>query len=117
MEIALKRLEGVDKVTISIERQQFVVLYKPGASFQPALLREAVAQSSVTVLKFHVQARGKVEKQSTGLVLTAGKDKYALTADSVKLPLEREVIASGDVVNDRKLPYQLKVLDFKPTGK
>ncbi|MSO20172.1 MAG: hypothetical protein EXQ56_06845 [Acidobacteria bacterium] len=117
MEIALKRLEGVDKVTISIERQQFVVLYKPNASFQPALLREAVAQSSVTVLKFHVQARGKVEKQETGLVLVAGKDRYALTADSAKLALGQEVIASGDIVNDKKLPYQLKVLDFKATGK
>lgn len=117
MEMGLKRLDGVDKVSISIERQQFVVLYKPNSVFQPDLLREAVAASSVTVVKFHVQVRGRVEKQGANLVLLAGKDSYLLTADSAKLPLGKEVVASGDIVNDRKAPYHFKVVDFKPTGK
>jgi hypothetical protein len=117
MEIALKRLDGVDKVTISMERQQFVVLYKPNAVFQPTLIREAVAQSAVSVLKFHVQARGRVQKLGSGLVLIAGTAQFALTADSIKLPVDQPIIASGDIVNDKKIPYQLKVIDFKLTGK
>jgi hypothetical protein len=113
MEIALKRLDGVDKVVISMERQQFVVLYKPNAVFQPALIREAVAQSAVSVLKFHVQMRGRAQKLGSGLMLVAGNDQFALTADSIKLPLGKEVIASGVIVNDKKTPYQMKVIEFK----
>jgi hypothetical protein len=116
MELALKRLDGVDRVVISIERQQFVVLYKPNAGFQPILLREAVSQAGVDVVQFHIQARGKVEKQAGGNVFVSGKDKYALTADSKPVPPGTEVVIGGDVVNDRKLPYQLKIIDFKPAG-
>ena len=116
MEIGLKRLEGVDKVAISIERQQFVVLYKPNAVFQPDMLRAAVAESGVEVNLFHVQVRGKVEKQPTGRVLTAGRDKYSITADSKEVPLATELVITGDITNDRKPPYQLKIVDFKPAG-
>ena len=117
MEIALKRLDGVDKVAISIERQQFVVLYKPAASFQPDLLREAVGQTGVSVVRFHVQARGKVEKLASGGMLVSGKDRYALTADSKDVPIGQDIIVSGDIINDSKSPYSLKVVDFKPVGK
>ena len=116
MEMGLKRLEGVDKVAISIERQQFVVLYKPNSVFQPDMLRAAVAESGVEVNLFHVQVRGKVEKQPTGRVLTAGRDKYTITADSKEVPLATELVITGDITNDRKQPYQLKIVDFKPAG-
>ena len=116
MEFALKRLDGVDKVVISIERQQFVVFYKPNASFQPKLIRNAVAQSGVEVVKFQVQAKGTVQKQGSDRIFISGIDKYLIAAGP-QMPLNTPVIAGGDILDDSKLPYKFKVLDFKPLPK
>ncbi|HLA40920.1 MAG TPA: hypothetical protein VJ417_13045 [Candidatus Glassbacteria bacterium] len=115
MEIALRRLEGVDKVAISIQRQQFVVLYKPGSSFQPKDLRAAVGEASVGVVQFHVQARGQVQAEGKKLFFLSGKDRYLLV-DSPKIPVNTPVLLGGDV-NDATTPLELKVVDFKPLDK
>ncbi len=49
MEIALRRLEGVDKISISMSEQRFQVTYKSGARFQPWDIRDAVARAEVEV--------------------------------------------------------------------
>jgi len=47
MEIALRRLDGVDKISISISEQRFQVTYKSGASFHPRDIRDAVGKAGV----------------------------------------------------------------------
>lgn len=85
MEIALRRLEGVDKISISISEQRFQVTYKPGASFQPWDIRDAVAKAEVEVVQFRISARGRVQQQGERRFLVAGKDKLLLVA-SPKIP-------------------------------
>ena len=116
MELALKRLDGVDKVAISIQRQQFVVLYKPGAVFAPKDLRAAVAQASVSVVQFQIQARGQVQAEGGKQFFVAGKDRFLLV-DSPKMPAGTPLIVGGNVLNDSVAPYQLKVIEFRPVGK
>jgi NACalpha-BTF3-like transcription factor len=116
MELALKRLDGVDKVAISIQRQQFVVLYKPGATFVPKDLRAAVAQASVSVVQFHIQARGQVRAEGGKEFFVAGKDRFLLV-DSPKMPAGTPLLIGGDVLNDSAAPYQLKVIEFRPVDK
>src|SRR5262245_15331651 len=116
MEYALMRLDGIDKVTISMERQQFVVFYKLGASFQPNLLREAVGKSGVKVKKFQVQAIGTLKDQSGERIFNSGKDKYLIAAGP-EIPLNAPVYASGDVLDDTQIPYKLKVLNFRALPK
>ncbi len=112
MEIALRRLDGVDKVAISIQRQQFVVLYKPGTSFQPKDLRAAVGEADVSVTQFHIQARGRVEAQGDKKFFIAGKDRFLLTAPP-QMPANTEVMIGADV-NDQVSPMQIKVFEFRP---
>ena len=116
MELALRRLDGVDKVAISIERQQFVVLYKPGASFVPKDLRAAVAQAQVSVVQFHIQARGQVQAEGGNQFFVAGKDRFLLL-DSPKMPPGTPLLIGGDLLNDAVAPYQLKVFEFRPLDK
>lgn len=116
MEIALRRLEGVDKVAISIQRQQFVVLYKPGTSFRPKDLRAAVAEAQVSVVQFHVQARGRVQADGAKRFFVAGKDRFLLV-DSPKMPADAPLLIGGDIRNDSANPMTLKVLEFKPLDK
>ena len=112
MEIALRRLDGVDKISISIAEQRFQVTYKSGASFQPWDIRDAVAKAEVEVLRFRITARGRVHEEGGKRFFVAGKDKFLLVG-SPKIFSEGLILLEG-TVDDSAEPLQLKVLQFKP---
>src|SRR5215510_9454250 len=112
MEIALRRLDGVDKISISISEQRFEVSFKPEASFQPAKIRAAVAQADVKVVRFRINARGRIHNQAGKRYFVAGNDKFLLTGSPV-IPSEATLFIMG-AVDDSTEPLQLKVLQFKP---
>jgi copper chaperone CopZ len=112
MEITLRRLDGVDKVAISIEKQLFAVTYKDGATFQPTALREAVAAADVEVVRFHVAARGRVEEKGNQSFFIAGNDRFLLV-DSPQVPVDVPIGIMG-LVNDSATPMEIQIDDFKP---
>ena len=111
MEIALRRLEGVDKISISMSEQRFVVTYKLGARFQPWDIRDAVARAEVEVVRFRITARGRVHEEGGKRFFVAGKDKFLLVA-SPKIFTEGLISLEG-TVDDSAEPLQLKILQFK----
>jgi len=113
MEIALKRLDGVTQVAISMERQAFVVTYQPGATFQPQSLRDAVAVAHVTVVRFQIQARGRVQMEGAKPFFVAGKNRFLLV-NSPQMPADQLLQVGGEIGKDSAAPIELKVLDFKP---
>ena len=113
MEIALRRLDGVDKISISISEQRFQVTYKAGASFQPSDIRDAVEKAEVEVIRFRIIARGRVHEERGKQFFVAGKDRFLLVA-SPKI-LSAGSISIEGAVDDSAEPLQLKVLQFKPT--
>jgi hypothetical protein len=113
MEVALRRLEGVDKVAISIERKQFVVVYKPGASFRPKDLRAAVKQSDVDVKQFHIQAKGQLQTEGGKQFFVAGKDRFLVSSAPQKIPVGTPIEIGADV-NDTTSLIEIKILGFKP---
>ncbi|HYT53344.1 MAG TPA: hypothetical protein VEQ38_01430 [Verrucomicrobiae bacterium] len=112
MEIALRRLDGVDKISISVSEQRFQVTYKSGASFQPWNIRAAVAKAKVEVVRFRIIARGRVHEEGSKRFFVAGKDKFLLVG-SPKILSEGSISIEG-TVDDSVAPLQLKVLQFKP---
>jgi|SRR5919108_2485105 hypothetical protein len=112
MEVALRRLDGVDKVSISISEQRFQLTYKPGSTFQPWDIRDAVAKAEVEVVQFRISARGRVQEERGKLFFVAGKEKFLLVASS-KIPSAGPVSVEG-AVDDSAEPLQLKVLKFNP---
>ena len=112
MEIALRRLDGVDKISISISEQRFLVTYKPGASFQPWDIRDAVGKAEVEVVRFRISARGRVHEEAGKRFFVAGKEKFLLVV-SPEIPFEGPVSIEG-TVDDSAEPLRLKVLQFKP---
>jgi hypothetical protein len=111
MEIALRRLDGVDKISISISEQRFQLTYKAGASFHPQEIRDAVAQAGVAVVAFRVNALGRVHEERSRRIFVAGKDKFLLTA-SPKIAPEQPGSIEG-IVDDSAELLQLKVMQFK----
>jgi hypothetical protein len=111
MEIALRRLEGVDKIFISMSEQRFQLTYKPGASFQPAQIRRAVAEAEVKVVRFRISAEGRVREQAGKRFFLAGKDKFLLMG-SPEIPVSGPISIEG-TVDDSAVPLQLKLLQFQ----
>lgn len=111
MEIALRRLDGVDKISISISEQKFQITYKPGAHFEPAEIRDAVAQAGVDVVRLQIFARGRVLAEGGRHIFIAGKDKFLLVASS-KTP--SQMVSIEGTVDDSGEPLRLKILAFKP---
>ena len=115
MEVALKRLDGVDQVAISMQRQQFAVTYTGGASFVPKDVRAAVAQTSVSVIRFQIEARGRVQAQGDKQFLVAGKDRFLLVSPP-KMPADQLLLVGGEILKDSATPMELKVVDFRPAS-
>ena len=113
MEVAIRRLDGVDQVQISMQRQQVAVTYTGAASFQPQPLREAVGYASVSIVRFHIQARGRVQAQGDKQIFIAGKDRFLLI-NPPKMPDDQTLLVDGEILNDATDPMELKVVDFKP---
>ena len=113
MEVALRRLEGVDKIAISIERRQFAVVFKPGASFRPKELRAAVKQSDVEVKQFHIQAKGQVQTEGGKQFFAAGKDRFLISSAPPNVPVGIPIEIGADV-NDKAPLIEIKILGFKP---
>ena len=111
MEIALRRLEGVDKISISISEQRFQISYKAGASFQPADIRDAVAKADVEVVRFRITARGRVFDEGGKRFFAGEKDRFLLVA-SPQLPSAGPISIEG-TVDDSTEPLRLKILQFK----
>jgi hypothetical protein len=113
MEVAIRRLDGVDQVAISIEKQQISVTYKGAASLQPKLLREAAGYTSVTIVRFQIQARGRLQAQGDKQFFLAGKDRFLLV-NPPKMPDDQALLVNGEILNDASEPMELKVVEFHP---
>lgn len=115
-EFKLKRLAGVDKVTISLSNESVMVFYKPAANFQPAEIRKVLEPLYVGIAQFQVSARGRVQDQGGKRYFVAGKDRFVLAAaaNAPKVPSETPVVVEA-VLNDKLNPMEIRVLAFRPT--
>ena len=114
-EVKLRRIAGVDKVSISKSNESVMVFYKPGALFQPAEIRKILEPLHVGIAQFQVSARGRVQEQGGKRFFVAGKDRFVLTSalSAPKVPAETSVVIEA-ILNDKISPMELRVLSFKP---
>ena len=113
-EIYLRRLDNVDKVTISTANEVVMVAYKPGATFHPSDIRDVLKKTEVGVLQFQISARGRVQEQGGKRVFVAGKDRFLLVASptSPQVPAGSSISVEG-IINDKPTLMELKILTFK----
>ena len=113
-EVNLKRMAGVDRVAISLAKEEIVISYKPGAAFSPRLIREILQPLEVGVVQFQITARGCVQEQGGKRFFMAGKDKFVLVpAGGAPIPRDTPVLIEA-ILNDRLDPMELKFLSLKP---
>jgi len=114
-EFYLRRLPSIDKISISRKNEAVMVSYKPGATFQPKDLREALQKTDVGITQLQISARGRVQEQAGKRFFVAGKDRFLLVSapNTPQLPSNTPVLIEA-VVNDRTDPMELKIMTYKP---
>src|SRR3954468_13327693 len=78
VELYLRKLPGVDKIAMSMSKEILKITYKPGGSFQPSAIRDALHKSQVEVLQFQISARGEVLDFAGKEFFVAGPDRFLL---------------------------------------
>jgi copper chaperone CopZ len=114
-EYYFKRLEGVDKVTISLSQEAVILSYKPDGRFDPAAIRRILKSMEVGVVQMQINAQGSIQEQSGKRFFVAGKSKFVLAAagNAPGVPVGTPVLIEG-ILNDRVDPMEVKILNFKP---
>lgn len=112
MEVALRRLEAVADLSISMSKQTLDVELKPGHEFRPEAIREAVNQTDVSIVRFQIQARGYIKEDPTGRYFLAQKNKFAIV-DSPQAPVETPLRILGQVDDSVDDLPRLKILSYQ----
>jgi copper chaperone CopZ len=114
-EYYFKRMDGVDKVTISLSQEAITLSYKPGATFDPAAIRRVLKSMEVGVTQFQINAHGRVQEQGGKRFFEAGKSRFVLAASGNASGIPAGVPISVEaILNDQLNPMEIKILNFKP---
>src|SRR5215471_11163124 len=62
-EYYFKRMDGIDKVTISLSQESITLSYKPDATFDPAAIRRVLKSMEVGVTQLQINAQGRAQEQ------------------------------------------------------
>ena len=110
MQQHLGRLEGVDKVTVSLADGSVVILAKPDSQLDPAKVFKATYDSGVSVAEMTMEATGSLERNSEGHVV------FRLSGSQIYPVAETETIKPFlDPQATEKVFVRARV--FKKTGK
>jgi hypothetical protein len=114
-EIYFHRLQGVDKVKISLSQEAIMLTYRPGARFDPHAIRKILEPLKVGVVQFQVGVRGQVHENGGKRILETGGDKFVLldAIDSPDVPAGLPLRIEG-ILFDRESPMEIKILKFEP---
>jgi copper chaperone CopZ len=110
-EIYFHRLQGVDKVKISLSNEAILLTYKPGAKFDTQAIRRILEPLKVGVVQFQVGVHGLVHETGGKRILVAGQDQFILldAIDSPDVPVGVPIGIEG-ILYDRQTPVEIKVL-------
>jgi hypothetical protein len=114
-EYYFKRMDGVDKVTISLSQEAITLSYKPDSAFDPGAIRRVLKSMEVGVVQLQINARGSVQEQNGKRFLVAGRNKFVVAAagNAPGVPIGSPLSIEG-TLNDRVEPIEVKILNFKP---
>ena len=110
-ELNFRRLDGVDKVKISLSHESILLTYKPGAKFSTQAIRNVLDPLKVGVVQFQIGVRGQLQVSNGKRILEAGRDRFTLldAIDSPDVPAGVPVRIEG-ILYDRETPMEIKVL-------
>lgn len=113
-EIQFKRIDGVERVKISLSTETVMLSYKPGAAFASLPIRQVLKPLGVGVLRLEVSAVGRMEEQGEKRWFVAGRNRFAVvpSADRTGIRLDAPASVLG-IVDDAKEPPELRILSYR----
>ena len=117
-ELGLKRLPGVDEVTISKSRELVLITYKPGGTFDPDGIREVLEPLGVGIARMQISARGRAQEQGRKQLFIAGRNKFAVATAAKAPPIPSGTLVLIEAVVTQGLdPMELTAMTVKPLAK
>src|SRR5262245_43055375 len=115
-EVNLRKLEGIEGVSISLSQEAVLVSYKPGAPFRPQAILQVFEPLEVTVRQVQISARGSIQEQGGRRILVAGKDNFVLVDNpsSPKPPATTPILVQAVLLDSKTVPMPIRVMTFKP---
>ena len=110
IELYLKKVEGVNKVAVSMSKQMVAITFQEGARFKPKEYRDAIMMAEVRVAAFHISMRGTVKQQGDQLYFVAGQDRFLIVKPPKDLPIGIPVGIMA-VVDDSSEPPAITSID------
>jgi hypothetical protein len=113
-EIYFHRLPGIAQVKISLRNEAILLVYKPGAAFDPEAIRKILEPLKVGVVQFQISVRGEIREGGGAQTLQAGKESFRVrdTIDTPFLPRNTPLHIEG-VLFDHATPMEVKILEFR----
>ena len=114
-EVNIRRIEGVDEITISMSNETLMISYEPDALFESVEIRKVLESLDVGITVFQISARGRVEDQGEKRFFVAGRNRFVLaapTGNAPRVPSDTPVVVEA-VLNDQLDPMELTVMAFK----
>jgi hypothetical protein len=111
-EINLRRIEGVEKVSISRSAEAVLISFGPDAAFRPKAIRDVFEPLKVEIRSFQISARGRVLQQGPRRAFVAGKDTFLIvdTPTGPKIPVGTPILVQAVLVNDRIAPMEIRIM-------
>jgi hypothetical protein len=114
IEANFKKIEEIDRVSISMSRQMVAATFKEGARFLPAVYREAIAKAEVRVKAFNLTMRGTALKDDGKTYFVAGENRFLIANPPGDLPLGVSLRITA-AVDDATEPYEItSIAEMKP---
>ena len=110
IELYLKKVEGVNKVAVSMSKQMVAITFQEGARFKPKEYRDAIMMAEVRVAAFHLSMRGTVEQQGEQLYFVAGQNRFLIVKPPKDLPIGA-TIGIMAAVDDSTEPPSITSID------
>jgi hypothetical protein len=104
--MSLRKVEGIDRISVSMSKQMVAATFKDGARFTPAKYREAIAKAEVRVKAFSLAMRGTAEEDAGKTYFVAGDNRFLVENPPNNLPLGKLVKVTA-VVDDSAEPYKI----------
>ena len=109
-EVQFRRMEGIERVAISLPKESITLYYKPGAGFSLPAIQSVLEPLKVQILRIRMTARGNVEDgPEDRKTLIAGRNRFLLRlpreagniSPKEQLFLEGLLIGSGETMEYR----------------
>ncbi|HWP83592.1 MAG TPA: hypothetical protein VNN17_00240 [Terriglobia bacterium] len=113
IELNVRKVEGVNKVAVSMSKQMVAITFKEGARLRLKDYRDAIFKAEVRVAEMHAAMRGQIEQQGNEFYFVLGPDRFPIANPPKDLPVGKPVGIMATMDDSTEPPTIRSIEDVK----